>query len=133
MSDKDLSKITQGIDGLTVMIGDLAQLMSDGFVSLNSRMDRLEGRMNKLEERMDKLEKTSREHTAAIKDLTIRIEKIEAKFEGIDDDIKYLYGLVEKLKKDLKRGHLTEEETRSRLEEVEAIARQLSQKVGLKV
>ena len=98
----------------------------------SDRFDRLEERMDRLEGRMDSIEKASREHTQAIKDLTGRVEKIELALSGIDGDITYLYKLIEQLKKDLKRGRLTEEETRSRLEEGEAIARQLSQKYGVK-
>lgn len=123
----------KGIGELTAMIGDLAQMMHDGFTALNERMDRLEARMDSLEERMDRLEATSREHTAAIKELTERVSKVEGQLGGIDDDIRYLYNLVDKLKRDIKAGKLTEEETRSRLEQVEAIAERLVVKFGVKI
>ncbi len=111
---------------------DIFDLLQDFIQMTSDRFDRLEERMDRLEGRMDSIEKASREHTQAIKDLTGRVEKIELALSGIDGDITYLYKLIEQLKKDLKRGRLTEEETRSRLEEVEAIARQLSQKYGVK-
>lgn len=121
------------------LLQDFMQMTSDRFdrleermESLEERMDKLEKRVASLEERMDSLEKASREHTRAIQELTARVDKIELALSGIDDDIKYLYKLVEQLKKDFKQGHLSEEETRSRLEEVEAIARQLSLKYGVK-
>ena len=136
---ESVDNLTRSVTDLSTMVADLAQAMSDGFAQLNkrmasleSRMDTLEHRMDSLESRMDTLEQTSREHTAAIQELTGRVDTLELHFTGIDDDIKYLYSLIEALKKDLKRGRLTEEDTRSRLEEVEAIARQLSRKVGLK-
>ena len=105
------------IEDVLVVIQDLSQMMSERF--------------DRLEERMDKLEKVSREHTAAIQELTDRVERLEGHFGGLDEDVKYLYKLIENFKKDMKAGLLSAEETRSRLEEVEAIARQLSLRVGL--
>jgi len=110
---------------------DIFNLLQEFMQMTSDNFSRLEERMDRLEERMDLLEKTSREHTAAIKELTTRVDKLELTLEGVDDDIKYLYKLIEQLKKDLKRGLLSNEETRSRLEEVEAVARLLSQKYGL--
>ncbi len=103
----------------------------DIFNLLQEFMQMTSDRFDSLEERMGTLEKASREHTTAIKELTARVDKIDLVLTGVDDDIKYLYKLIEQLKKDLKRGLLSNEETRSRLEEVEAVARQLSQKYGL--
>ncbi len=104
----------------------------DIMVVLQDFMQMVSDRFDQLEERMDRLENTSREHTAAIQELTVRIEKIETKLDGIDGDIVYLYKLIEDLKRDLKKGKLTEEQVCSRLEEVEAIARQLQLKYGAK-
>ena len=60
-------------------------------------------------------------------DLTGLKNRLEhPKFEGIDEDIQYLYKLIEELKKDIKAGVLSQQEVRSRLEEVEAIAKRLS-------
>ena len=115
------------------LLQEFMQMTSDRFDRLEERMERLEGRMDQIESRMDRLEKTSREHTVAIQELTKRIDKLEMHIGGLDDDVKYLYQLIEKFKKDLKAGKLTDEETRSRLEELEAIAKQLSVRVGLKV
>lgn len=113
------------------LLQDFMQMVSDRFDRLEVRMDRLEKRMDRLEERVSSLEKNSREHTTATQELTERVGKIEFALSGVDEDITYLYKLIENLKKDLKKGRLSEEDTRSRLEEVEAIARQLSKKYGL--
>lgn len=110
---------------------DIYDLLQDFMQMVSDRFDRLEERMDKLEERVGSLEKSSREHTQAIQELTKRVEKIELALHGVGEDITYLYKLIEDLKKDLKKGRLSEEDTRSRLEEVEAIARQLSKKYGL--
>ena len=119
------------IEDLHELLMESMQITSDGFMQLNERMDRLEGRMDNLEGRMDALEKASREHTKAIQELTVRVDRIEQQLEGIDGDIRYLYSLIEKLKKDMKSGKLSEQDTRSRLEEVEAIAKRLSIKYGV--
>ena len=75
---------------------------------------------------MNSLEDTSQNHTLAIQELIKRVEKLEQRFEGIDEDIQYLYKLIEELKKDINAGVLSQQEVRSRLEEVEAIAKHLS-------
>ena len=63
---------------------DIFTLLQDFMQMTSERFDRLEGRMDSLEGRMDRLEKTSREHTAAILELTEQVERIETKLEGID-------------------------------------------------
>lgn len=126
-------------EDIMAVLQDFMQMVSDRFDRLEERMDKLENRMDRLEKRMDALEErvgllesASREHIAAIQALTTRIDRIEAKLDGIDGDITYLYKLIENLKHDLKKGKMSEEQMRSRLEEVEAIARQLQLKYGAK-
>ena len=69
------------------------------------------------------------------------IQMTSDRFDRLEERMDQLEGRMDSIEKasrehtqakDLKRGRLTEEETRSRLEEVEAIARQLSQKYGVK-
>lgn len=105
------------IEDLHELLLESMQITSDGFMQLNERMDRLE--------------QASREHTKAIQELTVRVDRIEQQLEGVDGDIRYLYSLIENLKKDMKAGKLSEQDTRSRLEEVEAIAKRLSLKYGV--
>ena len=121
-----MSKPEPTIQDVMNVLQDFMQMVSDRFDRLEERMDRLEARMDRLEARMDSIEDTSRSHTLAIKELTKRVVKLEQHFEGIDEDIQYLYKLIEELKKDIKAGVVSQQEVRSRLEEGEAIAKRLS-------
>lgn len=113
------------------LLQDFMKLSQEQFERIEERFDRIEGRLDKVEGRLDKLEEASRAHTAAIAELAERIDRIDLQLTGLDDDIKYLYKLIESLKRDLKRGTLADEEIRSRLEEVEALAKRLCIKAGI--
>ncbi len=65
---------------------DIFALLQDFTQMTSERFDRLK-------ERMDRLEKTSREHTAAVLELTERVERIETKLEGIARQLSQKVGL----------------------------------------
>jgi chromosome segregation ATPase len=120
-----------GSKSSSVTTDDIMLVLTDFAEQINGRFDRLEGHMDRIEGHMDNLEQASREHTSAVQELTARVDRVDQKLEGINDDITYLYKLIENLKKDIKSGKLTDEETRSRLEEVEAVAKRMSIKYGV--
>lgn len=121
-----MDRLEERMDRLEERMDRLEERMN----SLEERMARIENRMDRLEEKMDGLEATSVGHTVSIQTLTEKVESLVLHTSGLDDDVKYLYQLIDKFKKEYKANLISKEEIGTRLAELEAIAKRLSQKIA---
>lgn len=132
-------------DQIYTLLSTFANDVGIKFAQINERFDKIEGRLDKIELRLDKIEgrldsieSVQAEHTKKFQEIFIKLEALDARIakleqhtSGLEDDVKYLYKMINDFKKDYSKGKLTDKELNDRLEEVEAMAKLLAMRVGL--
>ncbi|MGB3023462.1 MAG: hypothetical protein WBB39_01515 [Candidatus Saccharimonadales bacterium] len=120
-----MNKQAATIDDVLSVIGDLTDSMGTEFSKVHDSL----GSMNN---RLDSLEVSSRGHTKAIQELGAKMDRHDQHLDGVEEDIRHLYELIEGIRKDFKQRITSDQEYRERLEKVEDIAHRLRLHVGMK-
>lgn len=116
------------LDDIAEQITDLGTMIAEQFQGLE---DRLTKRMDKLESRMDSLENRMTAQEVAQRETNVRLTRIEGTLEAGESDIKELYEMVSKLRRDFDRMAVKDKALEARIERLETFTQTVAKKYGV--